>query len=470
MKNTKLSKTVEEALKNATNVDLHYGSLRVTFQEPNKPKKTKKSLRMPPTKTNIDLAVTTLANIKNDIGNGTYKNDPDKFWSTHFPTDPSNTRADISVEDCFEEYKVAKVNYISDSKFDKLKTALNWLRYFNLAHKDLNELTTERLERIRQKSVQSTKEELERKREVMFINKLEKEYGATFIKLMTESELNKLRNSFNKEHPLFFQGCSVSTVNEYTKSVKQVLDFAVKQKYIKDNPANDVEKLAKDTLKLLREDKDVRPFSQLELDSLLEVVHVPKVRLMIKFLAWTGMRPGELKALGWEEIDFDEGVINVKYNLTRKGNLKMVKTEAGVRVIELLPEALKVLKELKDVSYHLSAIEERIYGNNQKFIVVRRRRVFLSRDNQPYKRPELTTKPNQWANWLKEAKLSHRPSYQLRHSYASRLLMAGAKPLWLATQMGHKNVEMISKIYGKWIPKNEPDYIKRLAEKLGQSY
>jgi hypothetical protein len=36
--------------------------------------------------------------------------------------------------------------------------------------------------------------------------------------------------------------------------------------------------------------------------------------------------------------------------------------------------------------------------------------------------------------------------------------------------MGHANWNMIQKFYGKWINKEQPNYISKMAEKLGQSY
>ena len=57
---------------------------------------------------------------------------------------------------------------------------------------------------------------------------------------------------------------------------------------------------------------------------------------------------------------------------------------------------------------------------------------------------------------------------QLRHSYASLLLMAGAHPAYLAKQLGHKDWGMICTIYAQWISNDNPDYRKELAEKLGQ--
>lgn len=470
MRKTRLAKTIKEELANSPGVNDHYGKLRLHFQEPNKPSQTRKSLNIPVTIENIKAAVVTLGNVKRDIINGIYENNIEKFWATHFPLDSSNYKSSISVIGCFEEYNIEKVNYLSDSKIDKLKSALNWLKHNNLGNKDLFALTTEKLDKIRQITVKGTKEELLQQREAAFVNKLEQDFGKPMLKTLDTKLIEKLRKQFERDNSIAFMGCSVATVNEYTKAVKQVLDYAVKKQYIKENPAFSLDRLAKDTIKLIKQDDNINPFSQSELDSLLHVIHVPRTKLIIQFLAWTGIRHGELKALAWEDVDLENKTIFIKYNLTRKGNLRSVKTEAGIREVELLPAALEVLIKLKELSYNLPAVNDVIHGNNQKFIELKRRRVFLSRGNEPYKRPEVSTTPNQWSNWLIKAGLSHRPAYQLRHTYASTMLMAGAKELWLASQMGHADTDMISKIYGKWIPKNEPDYINKLAEKLGQTY
>jgi integrase len=40
---------------------------------------------------------------------------------------------------------------------------------------------------------------------------------------------------------------------------------------------------------------------------------------------------------------------------------------------------------------------------------------------------------------------------QTRHSFATNALMAGENPLWIAKVMGHRNTEMIIRVYGKYI-------------------
>jgi integrase len=47
--------------------------------------------------------------------------------------------------------------------------------------------------------------------------------------------------------------------------------------------------------------------------------------------------------------------------------------------------------------------------------------------------------------------MRERNFYQTRHTYATLNLMAGANPMWVATQLGHANMQMLLKVYAKWI-------------------
>jgi len=422
-----LTPVVAEALQSAKGVTVHNGSLRVQFKIPGRLSPIKRSLGYPPTIMNIESAKLTLANIKRDVTNGLFDNDEERFWDTHFPLSGSPNIKNITVRECFSRYKEAYKGNLSFSVSCKLNTAFNWLEKFGYADKPLKYVTTDALNKMRGKTVTGNKR------------------GA-------------------------FEGCAASTVNEYSQTLGRVLSFATTEKFMKDNPMKYVHPIAKDDTKLDPEDRVVKPFTLAQLNSLLLVIHFPKMKSMAQFLAWTGLRPGELKALAWEDVNMEKKQISVKCNLTRNGKLKVPKTESSFRTIELLPAAYKVLVEMEKLTSHLPAIEEVVHYKNAKSKTVLRRRVFLSRGNQPYKRPELTTASKQWAKWLRQAKIPHRAAYQLRHTFASQLLTSGCDMAWLASQMGHKNWNMIGKIYGKWIPEDNPDYVKNLAEKLGQTY
>lgn len=47
--------------------------------------------------------------------------------------------------------------------------------------------------------------------------------------------------------------------------------------------------------------------------------------------------------------------------------------------------------------------------------------------------------------------MDYRNPYQVRHTYASSRLTAGANPWYLAEQLGHETVEMVYRHYGRFI-------------------
>lgn len=72
--------------------------------------------------------------------------------------------------------------------------------------------------------------------------------------------------------------------------------------------------------------------------------------LIIIVSVHTGMRPGEVCALAWEDIDLKKGEIHVSRNLTNKGLFVPPKTDAGIRTITLLKPALDALKEQYEIT------------------------------------------------------------------------------------------------------------------------
>ena len=348
-----------QKLKAAKGISEYKGNFRVQFKVPGAKNPIRRSLGINACEENLETAKATLSAIKRDIANGAYRIDSDNFWATHFPTS-SKVKIDefFTVGSIFDLYEQENFEDLTESLKSKFKSCKTWAAKNELIDLD--------------------------------------------IKKMSHKHLNSARKSSAKR-------LAVSTVIEYSQTMRRIIELAVDDAIIEYNPFLRVSTLVPDE----KLDEDVLPFTKEELSSLLDVVHVPQTKVMIEFLAWTGLRPGEMKGLAWEDIFIDEenltGHINVKFNLDRKGNLKTPKTRSGKRTVELLPATVKLLIAQKKRSFSLPAIDEVIHLRYKKTKVVSRRRVFLSRQNKPFKRPELTTAPKQWASWLEEAKLAHRP-------------------------------------------------------------
>src|SRR5262249_53214515 len=153
------------------------------------------------------------------------------------------------------------------------------------------------------------------------------------------------------------------------------------------------------------------------------------------FAFFTGLRTGELIALEWGDIDWIKGQAYVKRSFV-EGEIKPTKTKAGKREVLLLPPALEALKAQKPFTF--------MVGKN----------VFHTPfSNKPWSSP-FQIRHSGWLPILRRAGVRYRNPYQTRHTYASMMLSNGENIMWVAKQMGHANIEMVIKTYGKWIPDN----------------
>jgi integrase len=66
---------------------------------------------------------------------------------------------------------------------------------------------------------------------------------------------------------------------------------------------------------------------------------------LVMFAAATGLRPGELIALEWRDLDREARVVHVR-RAYRNGRIKCTKTEGSVRAVPLQSIALQALEQL----------------------------------------------------------------------------------------------------------------------------
>lgn len=75
-----------------------------------------------------------------------------------------------------------------------------------------------------------------------------------------------------------------------------------------------------------------------------------------------------------------------------------------------------------------------------------------------------------WKTIICLAGVRYRNPYQTRHFFASNLLMLGANPLYVASQMGHADTTLVMRTYGKWFTAGlDDDRRQRLLRLYRQS-
>jgi integrase len=177
-----------------------------------------------------------------------------------------------------------------------------------------------------------------------------------------------------------------------------------------------------------------------EIEGLLDHA-LPSYRPLLATAVFTGLRLSELLALRWQGVNFDEGVIHVRHQLSRSRPPRLVplKTGAGRRDVVLLPRLAAILRQHKQ-------------GNQDGVVALRRPEgfVFVNRDGGPmyYRRVqsrgiELAAK-RAGLNGEGQPRLT---MHQLRHTFASHLIRAGVDPVRVSKQLGHARVSITLDVY-----------------------
>lgn len=171
------------------------------------------------------------------------------------------------------------------------------------------------------------------------------------------------------------------------------------------------------------------PFTLGEVEHLLSKFGTDRARDYYEFAFFTGLRPSEMLALRWANIDLRSGTVLVDAALTR-GKVKGTKTSVA-RELELTSRALRVLERQRKVT--------QLAGKE----------VFVGDAGEAFKSTDDPLRA-WWKPAMKISGIRQRDARQTRHTFATMCLMAGIKPAWAARQMGH-SVEMFYRVYSRWI-------------------
>jgi site-specific recombinase XerD len=214
-----------------------------------------------------------------------------------------------------------------------------------------------------------------------------------------------------------------ATLNRYRALLSLVYRLGMQNGKVKLNPA-----------RLVRQRKEnnsrIRFLSTEEEQALRKVMlekylkNLPQLELALH----TGLRLGEQYGLTWDCIDFDRRTLTIP--LSKNGEL---------RHVPLNDEALSALRAAQECS------------NDQPY-------VFLNRYGQRL------VSPREWFDpAVKAAGLNAFTWHCLRHTFASRLVMAGVDLRTVQELMGHKTIQMTVR-YAHLAPKHQLAAVQRLCD------
>ena len=240
---------------------------------------------------------------------------------------------------------------------------------------------------------------------------------------------------------------SAGTAKAGLINIRTFLNYCVKMKWLETDPS----KYVKISLKNQKKARHLRSIAPLEMQRI--IYEAPEnYRKQITFAAYTGMRPGEMVALRWENVDLKKGIVSVTEAKKAKGGIGDPKTIAGARRIALEPSVLEMLREWKQ----RQPLDQRA-----------RDLVF----------PTSTGNMANHANWMKRgltkackaAGVERCTWYDLRHFYASVLIFKTDLNEAVITElMGHSSISFTADFYARWFKDSRME--KEIAEKLGNAF
>jgi len=254
------------------------------------------------------------------------------------------------------------------------------------------------------------------------------------------------------------EGLSPRTVNTFHNVLHKALDKARKSRIIVENVCDLVDPPR-------TEDTEIAPLTLKQIKKLLSTVKGHHIEALVVLALSTGMRRGELLGLKWQDIDFEESILQVRRIMSRvpaklkteekKGYVEAnTKTKKSRRSIVIVPLALEVLKQYQ--------VQQQERKENAGDRWVERDLVFCTSLGTPLNPERDVRLP--FKKLLKEAKLPDIRFHDLRHSAATVLLLMRVHPKIVQEVLGHSSIAMTMNVYSHVLPTMQEDAMSMMAD------
>jgi integrase len=243
-------------------------------------------------------------------------------------------------------------------------------------------------------------EEYEQATEHYKVKKTLKDDSARIKNFLSLSGINTLKQIDEKKFQDYLNRrinndkISLNSANRYISTIKAWLNFAVRRKYIFDNPIKDLKKypIPRNPPKYLTQD---------EVKRILDAAKGTRIYHAIFIGLYTGMRQREVSSLEWQDINFEANTITIQ----NKG--WFTTKSKKFRVIPLHDKLKEILLPLKKET-------------GKCFDLTNYRKIF----------PEV----------IKQAGLKNIGFHHFRHTCASNLALAGVDLYTISQVLGHSNI------------------------------
>lgn len=251
--------------------------------------------------------------------------------------------------------------------------------------------------------------------------------GSLKISSVKDVHLQKLLNSR--------AGYSKSDLTKLRMTMNAMFQRARISKLIPYNPAENLELPS-------AKDGSHRSITAYEREKILELAETHRAGLWIKTLLYTGLRPGETRALDWRHVDFEKRLIHVEQAMKASTtDIGEPKSESGVRDVPIHKNLLPALAATRKGPFDPVFIQP---TSGKRYTSQSMWRLW---DN--FKRDlDILMGAKLYRNQIiVSAVAQDLVPYCLRHTYCTDLQDAGVSINVAKYLMGHSNISVTAKVY-----------------------
>lgn len=285
------------------------------------------------------------------------------------------------------------------------------------------------------------------------------EFGKKRISTLKKSDVKRFYNYLADE-----RGLQASTIDSIHTVLHQVLDMAVDDSYIRNNPSNNVLKELKQSHVFKTEKRKAltRPQQELLLDFLQRNHTYNHWYPIFAVMLGTGLRVGEATGLRWCDVDLDKGMLDVNHTLVyychrneveKNGcyfNVNTPKTETSTRQVPMMDFVKEAFLKEKEYQETLGVECKATVDGYTDFIFVNRfgnvqhqgtlnkaiRRIIRDCNDEVLMKGEDDP-----------VLLPHFSCHTLRHTFTTRMCEAGVNVKVIQDTLGHADIATTLNIY-----------------------
>ncbi|MBO1583290.1 tyrosine-type recombinase/integrase [Bacillus sp. XF8] len=244
-------------------------------------------------------------------------------------------------------------------------------------------------------------------------------------------------------------GYSPHTVHLIFRIISASLKKAKIRKLIKENPATGT------TLpKRRRKDMNVWTLDQVNyfIDESKGIKRLTRCYIAFVIALLTGMRQGEIMALRWSDIDFENHRLYIRQTLTQNAQIKSgAKNESSIRSIHIPLRLIEELELHRQTIIDEKKYYQRDYDDHDLVVCARKGNPMIPRNLR-----------KEFYGLTEKLGLPKIRFHDLRHTHATMLIQQNVNVKLIADRLGHSDIETTLNTYSHVLP----DMQKSVSDKL----